>query len=447
MVGTMWSSDLATTPGAFQTTFGGNYDGFVVKINTTGSAADYSSYLGGANAEDATGVAVDAAGNAYVCGSSNTATFPTTTPGVVQPTSTSGFNGFVLKLNPAGSSLLFATFVGNAGDGIPWAMDLDSAGNIFLGGYSNPGVPLVNNFQTSSGGLDGYVAALNPTATAYLLSSPLGGAGNDRVLGVAADGAGNFWAVGSKDSTAFPTQTPFQATLGGGTQDLFIAKISTAASTTGATISQSGGTTSVTEGGATDSYTVVLNLAPTADVTITLNPGTQVTATPATLTFTAANWNVAQTVTVTAVDDALVEGVHTGTITHTSASADAAYNAIVIASITVNITDNDSVAPPVIPPPVPGGGLNEGNYAGSQGSGSSGEGAFGFGRHAGRLSRPMLKGPYRDPQGTFRVFNAAHQQQVSSPGDEGGLGIVAWGLLILSVLAPAALVFGRRRPA
>lgn len=110
----------------------------------------------------------------------------------------------------------------------------------------------------------------------------------------------------------------------------------------GVTITQSGGSTDVTEGGATDSYTVVLNSQPTANVTIAINPDSQTTTSLSTLTFTSANWNVAQPVTVTAVDDALVEGNHTGTITHTASSTDGNYNGINIASVTANITDNEA---------------------------------------------------------------------------------------------------------
>jgi hypothetical protein len=75
----------------------------------------------------------------------------------------------------------------------------------------------------------------------------------------------------------------------------------------GVTITQTGGSTQVTEGGATDTYTVVLNSAPTGDVTITLNSETQLSTNVPTLTFTAGNWNVAQTVTVTAVNDTVGE--------------------------------------------------------------------------------------------------------------------------------------------
>jgi predicted extracellular nuclease len=119
--------------------------------------------------------------------------------------------------------------------------------------------------------------------------------------------------------------------------------------TSGVTISESGGVTNLTEGGATDTYTVVLNSQPTADVTITVVNSTQATASPNTLTFTSANWNVPQTVTVTAIDDLVVEGPHSGSITHTAASADTNYNGITIASVSFGVTDNDSAGVTVSP--------------------------------------------------------------------------------------------------
>ena len=112
--------------------------------------------------------------------------------------------------------------------------------------------------------------------------------------------------------------------------------------TAGVQITQSGGSTNVTEGGATDSYTVVLTSQPTANVTVTVTPNSQVSVDKTTLTFTPSNWNVAQTVTVTAVDDHIVEGNHTGTITHTVASSDANYNGLSVAGVTAQITDNDT---------------------------------------------------------------------------------------------------------
>ena len=114
--------------------------------------------------------------------------------------------------------------------------------------------------------------------------------------------------------------------------------------TAGVTIAQSDGTTSVSEGGPTDSYTVVLNSQPTADVTVSVaspDSPAQIALTPSTLTFTAANWNTPQTVSVAAVDDALVEGLHSSTINSTITSSDAAYSGRAIAPLTVSIVDND----------------------------------------------------------------------------------------------------------
>ncbi|WP_066382675.1 esterase-like activity of phytase family protein [Anabaena sp. CA = ATCC 33047] len=120
-----------------------------------------------------------------------------------------------------------------------------------------------------------------------------------------------------------------------------ILSLSAQVNTISASITQSSDNTSVTEGGVTDSYTVVLTSQPTTNVTITINPGTQVTTNVNQLVFTPQNWNIAQTVTVTAVDDNLAEGNHTGTIQHTVTSSDTNYNGITIDSVNVSITDND----------------------------------------------------------------------------------------------------------
>jgi Ca2+-binding RTX toxin-like protein len=87
---------------------------------------------------------------------------------------------------------------------------------------------------------------------------------------------------------------------------------------------------------------VRLTTQPTANVTVAITPGTQVTVSLPALTFTPANWNVAQTVTVKAVDDAVVEGNHLGPINHATTSTDTLYNNLV-APLTVNISDNDNL--------------------------------------------------------------------------------------------------------
>jgi hypothetical protein len=107
----------------------------------------------------------------------------------------------------------------------------------------------------------------------------------------------------------------------------------------GVSISESGGSTDVTEGGATDSYTVTLTSEPTADVTIDLSATGQVTVTPETLTFTDADWDTPQVVSVTAVLDFDDEGDHSDTISHTASSSDPNYDGITISDVNVSISD------------------------------------------------------------------------------------------------------------
>jgi hypothetical protein len=115
----------------------------------------------------------------------------------------------------------------------------------------------------------------------------------------------------------------------------------------GVTLVQSGGSTAVTEGGAADSYTLVLDTPPAADVTISFEVGTQIEPIAA-LIFTPGNWNIPQTANVRAIDDSVVEGIHSATIVHHASSADTRYNgaALPIANVSVTIADNDSATSP-----------------------------------------------------------------------------------------------------
>jgi hypothetical protein len=112
--------------------------------------------------------------------------------------------------------------------------------------------------------------------------------------------------------------------------------------TAGVSISETGGSTNVTEGGATDTYSVVLTSQPTNSVNVALSFNGQINASPTPLTFTTGDWNTPQLVTVSAIDDALVEGAHGSSVSHSATSSDGNYNGISIASVTVNITDNDT---------------------------------------------------------------------------------------------------------
>ena len=113
---------------------------------------------------------------------------------------------------------------------------------------------------------------------------------------------------------------------------------------------QSGGSTFTNENGVTDTYTVALSHAPAADVVITAAANSQLSLSPAVLTFTAANWATPQSITITAVDDALVEAAsHTGLITHSVASSDPLYHNASIATLTVPIWGNDGPSVDITP--------------------------------------------------------------------------------------------------
>ena len=110
-------------------------------------------------------------------------------------------------------------------------------------------------------------------------------------------------------------------------------------------ITESGGSTDITEGGATDSFDVVLGLQPSVDVSVTLTPDftNQCTLSLSPITFTPLNWNSLQTIVVTAIDDGVVEGLHSCSITITPRSSSSGYNLINVPNITANVTDNDSI--------------------------------------------------------------------------------------------------------
>ena len=228
VTGTAHSTNFPTTPGDFQTTYGGNGDAFVTKLNPKGTALVYSTYLGGTSYDYGYGIAVDGAGNAYVTGYTASSDFPTT-PGAFQTTYAGG-NGdaFVTKLNPKGTALVYSTYLGGSDSDGGYGIAVDSAGNAYVTGYTAstdfPTTP--GAFQTTFGGNgDAFVTKLNPTGTALVYSTYLGGTRGDLGLGIAVDSAGNAYVTGYTASSDFPT-TPgaFQTTYGGN-QDAFVTKL------------------------------------------------------------------------------------------------------------------------------------------------------------------------------------------------------------------------------
>jgi Beta-propeller repeat len=205
------------------------FDVFITKLSATGSSVVYSTYLGGSGDDRGTGIAVDSSGNAYVTGITNSADFPVAN--AFQPNLASGncgsstspvpcFDAFVTKLNLSGSSIVYSTFLGGAGQDLAAGIALDSSGDATVAGSTSSldfpvsaGAP-----QLSYGGgtLDAFVARLDATGRKAIYATYLGGSGEERGLGVAVSAAGDTFVAGSTASSDFPAANGFQVSNAGG---------------------------------------------------------------------------------------------------------------------------------------------------------------------------------------------------------------------------------------
>jgi uncharacterized repeat protein (TIGR01451 family) len=232
VVGKSHSTDFPTTTGALATTYrGGDFDAFVTKLNPQGNGLVYSTYLGGAANDSAIGIAVDASGNAYVTGGTKSSDFPTTASAYLS-SQASDTDAYLAKLNPSGSALLYSSYLGGSGTDRGSSVALDSSGNAYVVGYSNSAdFPTQNAFQPAlSGSFDAFIAKFNPNANgsaSLVYSSYLGGTSDDKGYGIALDSSGNAYLTGQTASNNFPVANALQTTFGG-VFDAFVAKISPA---------------------------------------------------------------------------------------------------------------------------------------------------------------------------------------------------------------------------
>ncbi|WP_341740029.1 SBBP repeat-containing protein, partial [Microcoleus sp. CAWBG640] len=382
------------TKNAVQATYGGGAnDAFVIKLGPLGNNAIYSTYLGGSGDDRGYRIAVDSGNNVYVTGETTSTNFPT--KNAIQSVSGGGKDAFVTSINSSGSAFVDSTYLGGSGDDNGNGIAVDTSGAVYVAGSSaSTNFPTANPLQAANGGgdFDAFITKIIP--------------GGPQVKIVESGGSTNVAESGTTDTyTVVLTNQPtanVAIALNTGTQILSIAGLSftptnwfvpqtvtvsavddtiaetsphngpiahtatstdakyngasvsftvngTASNTVNANITDNDTagvsitptTATATEGGANGSYSVKLNTQPIAPVTINLATGSQIQPITA-LTFTAANWNVAQTVQVKAVDDSLVEGNHTGAIAHTATSTDTKYNSITISPVNVAITDNDT---------------------------------------------------------------------------------------------------------
>lgn len=215
VAGTTGATDFPTTTGAFQTTLPNRFDAaFVAKLNTSGSALVYGTYLGGSSLEFASQIRVDAQGDAYVFGLSESSDFPLT-PGAFQTANTDiAHTGFLSKFKPDGSGLVFSTYIDGAfgfSAGVSplfsvGSFDIDSAGDVFLTGQAGSGFPVTAGATQScpaGGGPDIFVAEFTPQGK-LAAATYLGGSGRDSAQAIAVNPDGTVTVAGSTSSPDFP---------------------------------------------------------------------------------------------------------------------------------------------------------------------------------------------------------------------------------------------------
>ena len=171
----------------------------------------YSTYLGGSGDDQPSGIAVDSTGNVYVAGYTNSTDFPLATLGSLP---SGAMHVFVAKLDPTGSHLIYADYIGGNSQDYGYALALDSSNDVYVtGSTASSDFPLVNPYQgTYPGSFNAFLTKISAQGSSLLYSTYLGGNGSDQPAGVAIDSLGHVSVAGNTTSTNFPVANAYQST-------------------------------------------------------------------------------------------------------------------------------------------------------------------------------------------------------------------------------------------
>jgi len=239
IVGLTYSPNFPThNAGALQGSLAGASNGFVSKLNSSGNALTFSTYLGGGTGDFASAVALDSSNNVYVTGATQNSSFPTTT-GAFQTSCGTAANcngglsdAFVTVIKADASGYVYSSFLGGGSADQGLGIAVDSAGDAYVTGLTQSSdFPKKSPIQATYGGgtQDAFVTAVNPSGSTLLYSTYLGGSLADAGAGIAVDSNKNVYVTGQTASSNFPTVAATQSTLGGG-NDAFITEINAAGS-------------------------------------------------------------------------------------------------------------------------------------------------------------------------------------------------------------------------
>ena len=240
VLGSTSSKDLPVTPGAFQTSFKGGEDKptgrgdiFVAKLSPDGSKLVYCTYVGGSGTDlYGDNLIVDSSGSVLFAGETTSADFPVTTNAFDKSYhggsvgNRGGGDAVVVKLNPTGTVLEYASYIGGSGDDRAHSVAMDNAGNVWLAGDTTsddfPTTPDAYSRQKMDGS-DCFFLKLNPRGGPLLYSSLLGGSKSDSSAAIAVHPSGLLIVAGRTESTDFPTTLGAESTTLKGPTDLFVA--------------------------------------------------------------------------------------------------------------------------------------------------------------------------------------------------------------------------------
>jgi uncharacterized repeat protein (TIGR01451 family) len=315
------------TENPFQAGFGGSFDAFVAKFDTNAGGINslvFSSYLGGSGDDKAFGIAMDAAqANLYLVGQTSSNNFPVLNP--VQPSSGGSFDAFLAKVSTTGSKV-FATYFGGSGDDRGTGIAVNSSGVYMTGFTSSTNLPTVTPLQLNNGGaFDAFVAKLNLAGSSTLYSTYVGGSANENFVAavtgtnpIAVDSS-NAFITGYSSSTNFPTASALQS-ANAGNQDAFIAKIADATPAADFALSASPASRTINPADAT-TYTVTATPAGgfTGNIALSVSGASNDTTTDFSPTLISITDASAKSSTLTVTTTASTPpGTHTLTITATS---------------------------------------------------------------------------------------------------------------------------------
>lgn len=223
------STDFPVTTGAFQMSLAGSRDVYITKFAPDGGSLVYSTYLGGGSQQIGYSIALDAAGCAYVSGTTTSNNFPTTS-GAFQPALAGNNDAFVTKISANGDSLVYSTYLGGSSVDYGYSIAVDKAECAYVAGYTrSTNFPVTAGaFQQTYGGgtADAFVTKLAADGGNLIYSTFLGGSTLDYGSGIAVDSDGYAYVTGPTQSANFPTTLgAFQTTFNGIT-DSFITKLS-----------------------------------------------------------------------------------------------------------------------------------------------------------------------------------------------------------------------------